>query len=114
MVGRLVDTPEIKATSTGTEIMQYAVASDSGFGDNKKVSFFRVTSFVREGAQRDYLAQLEKGYVFISLVLDAVDGNGEGGGIGRREVTSGSRAGGGHWGLSAFMECASTDANTEL
>lgn len=62
IVGRLGDSPELQATSTGREILKYSIASSSGRGENEKTSWFKVTSFVNEGPQRDYLAGLEKGY----------------------------------------------------
>ena len=61
IVGRLADAPELTATSTGTEIVRYAVAANSGPKDNQRTSFFRVTSFMPEGPQRDFIAGLEKG-----------------------------------------------------
>lgn len=62
LVGRLADTPEIVATSTGREILRYAVGTSTGRGDNQKTSWFRVTSFLEEGPQRDFIAGLDKGY----------------------------------------------------
>ncbi|OLN94056.1 Single-stranded DNA-binding protein RIM1, mitochondrial [Colletotrichum chlorophyti] len=61
IVGNLADTPELQATSTGREILKYAVASNSGPKDNRQTSWFRVTSFEPEGARRDYLQSLPKG-----------------------------------------------------
>ncbi|KAG9242341.1 hypothetical protein BJ878DRAFT_516020 [Calycina marina] len=61
IVGRLADRPELQATSTSTELLRYVVATNSGPKDNQKSSFFRVTSFAPEGAQRDFIAGLEKG-----------------------------------------------------
>ncbi|SPJ85337.1 related to single-stranded DNA-binding protein [Fusarium torulosum] len=60
IVGNLADTPEVHPTSTGREVLRYAVASNSGRGENRKTSWFKVTSFA-EGAQRDYLMNLPKG-----------------------------------------------------
>jgi hypothetical protein len=62
LIGRLADTPEIVATSTGKEILRYAVGTSTGRGDNQKTSWFRVTSFLEEGPQRDFIAGLDKGY----------------------------------------------------
>lgn len=62
IIGNLADTPEVHPTSSGREILRYAVASNSGRGENRKTSWFRVTSFA-EGAQRDYLMNLPKGCV---------------------------------------------------
>jgi Single-strand binding protein family len=63
IIGRLADTPELQATSTGQEILRYAVGTNSGPRDNQKTSWFRVTSFLPEGPQRDFIASLDKGYV---------------------------------------------------
>jgi hypothetical protein len=67
IVGRLADTPELQATSTGQEILRYAVGTSSGPRDNQKTSWFRVTSFLPEGPQRDFIASLDKGYVEFSF-----------------------------------------------
>lgn len=67
LVGRLADTPELQATSTGREIVRYALATTSGRGETEKTSWFRVTSFTPEGAQRDFLTSLEKGYVIPTI-----------------------------------------------
>ncbi|KAF4968240.1 hypothetical protein FSARC_4331 [Fusarium sarcochroum] len=60
IVGNLADTPELHSTSTGREILRYAVASNSGSRENRKTSWFKVTSFA-EGPSRDYLMNLPKG-----------------------------------------------------
>ncbi|KAK2000930.1 ssDNA binding protein [Colletotrichum falcatum] len=66
IVGNLADTPELQATSTGREVIRYAVASNSGSRENRHTSWFRVTSFEPEGPRRDYLQSLPKGsMVFI-------------------------------------------------
>lgn len=63
IVGNLVQTPELQATSTGREVLKYAVASNTGRGDNTKTSYFRVSSFEAEGPRRDYFQSLPKGSV---------------------------------------------------
>lgn len=63
IVGNLADTPELHATSTGRELLKYAVASNTGSRDNRTTSWFRVTSFENEGPRRDYFQTLPKGYV---------------------------------------------------
>ncbi|KAK7422374.1 ssDNA-binding protein, mitochondrial [Neonectria punicea] len=60
IVGNLADTPEVHATSTGREILRYAVASNHGSRENRKTSWFKVTSFA-EGPSRDFLMNLPKG-----------------------------------------------------
>ncbi|KAK1835226.1 putative ssdna binding protein [Podospora conica] len=61
IIGNLAGPPELKATSTGNEIMRYSVASNSGPADNRQTSWFNVTSFESEGPRRDYLMSLPKG-----------------------------------------------------
>ncbi|OHF00128.1 single-strand binding protein family [Colletotrichum orchidophilum] len=61
IVGNLADTPELVPTSTGREIIRYAVASNSGSKENRQTSWFRVTSFEPEGPRRDFLQSLPKG-----------------------------------------------------
>jgi len=69
IVGHLADTPELVATSTGREIIKYAVASNSGPRDNRTTSWFRVTSFEPEGPRRDFLQSVPKGCVIMFLLL---------------------------------------------
>jgi hypothetical protein len=61
IIGHLADAPELQATSTGHEVLKYAVASNSGPKDNRQTSWFRVASFAPEGPQRDFLQGLAKG-----------------------------------------------------
>ncbi|KAK3302074.1 ssDNA binding protein [Chaetomium strumarium] len=60
IIGNLADVPETRASSTGREYIRYAVASNSGPRDNRKTSWFQVSSFV-EGVQKDFIASLPKG-----------------------------------------------------
>ncbi|QPH01547.1 hypothetical protein C2857_005750 [Epichloe festucae Fl1] len=60
IIGNLADTPEVQSTSTGREILRYAVASNTGPKDNRQTSWFRVTSFA-EGHRKDFLLSLPKG-----------------------------------------------------
>ncbi|KAI6246916.1 hypothetical protein HI914_04627 [Erysiphe necator] len=61
LVGRLGGTPELQATSTGKEILKYSIGTSIGRGENQKTSWFKVTGFLPEGPQRDFIAGLEKG-----------------------------------------------------
>lgn len=61
IIGNLAATPEVKATATGREVIEYAVASNSGTRDNRVTSWFRVAAFEPEGPRRDYLTSLPKG-----------------------------------------------------
>ncbi|KAI1742571.1 nucleic acid-binding protein [Xylaria scruposa] len=61
LVGNLAATPEVRATSTGREIIEYAVASNDGPRENRHTSWFRVATFAEDGPRRDYLTSLPKG-----------------------------------------------------
>lgn len=61
LVGNLAATPEVRATSTGKEIIEYAIASSHGPRDARHTSWFRVATFAEEGPRRDYLTSLPKG-----------------------------------------------------
>lgn len=63
LVGNLAATPEVKTTSKGKEVIEYAVASNEGQGDKRTTSWFRVSVFVEEGARRTFLTSLPKGCV---------------------------------------------------
>ncbi len=60
IVGRLAAEPELTATSTGQEMVKYAVGTSYGPKDHKQTSWFRVACF-EEGPRRDYLLGLGKG-----------------------------------------------------
>lgn len=65
LIGRLADQPELVPTSTGRELVKYALGVSQGPRDeqgNRGVSWFKVASFA-EGPQRDLLLSLPKGYV---------------------------------------------------
>ncbi|KAI1768998.1 nucleic acid-binding protein [Hypoxylon sp. FL1150] len=61
IVGNLAATPELRATSTGRELIEYAVASNSGNKDNRQTSWFKVAAFLEEGPRREFLTSLPKG-----------------------------------------------------
>ncbi|KAI1653192.1 nucleic acid-binding protein [Daldinia decipiens] len=61
LVGNLAAPPEVRATSTGRELIEYAVASNYGPKDNRQTSWFRVAAFIEEGPRRDFLTSLPKG-----------------------------------------------------
>ncbi|KAF2765961.1 hypothetical protein EJ03DRAFT_279071 [Teratosphaeria nubilosa] len=83
LIGRLADTPELTPTSTGRDLVRYALgvpAGPRGEDGNRAVSWFRVSSFA-EGPQRDLLLSLPKGtqlYVEADAKMDtyqAADGS---------------------------------------
>ncbi|KAI1094419.1 nucleic acid-binding protein [Rostrohypoxylon terebratum] len=61
LVGNLAASPELRATSSGLEIIEYSVASNSGPKENRKTSWFRVAVVAEEGPRRDFLTSLPKG-----------------------------------------------------
>ncbi|KAL8414897.1 hypothetical protein RB594_005922 [Gaeumannomyces avenae] len=61
LIGNLADAPELSVTSSGREIVKYAIATNAGPKDNRKTSWFRVTSFEAEGPRRDFVLALPKG-----------------------------------------------------
>jgi len=63
LIGRLADSPELTPTSTGRDVIRYALGVSSGprgEDGNRATSWFRIASFV-EGAQRELLLSLPKG-----------------------------------------------------
>lgn len=64
LVGNLGSAPELVNTSTGRELVRYTVGVTSGPRHDRRTSWFRVASFVPEGATRDYLLGVPKGYGF--------------------------------------------------
>jgi single-stranded DNA-binding protein len=62
LTGRLAAEPELQATSTGQDVIKYALATSYGPKENRHTSWFRVSSFIPEGAQREYILGLQKGY----------------------------------------------------
>ncbi|KAJ9482281.1 hypothetical protein VN97_g11159 [Penicillium thymicola] len=61
LTGRLGAEPELQATSSGQEIVKYTVATSHGNRENRQTTWWRVTNFVPEGAQRDFVLGLQKG-----------------------------------------------------
>ncbi|CAI7676196.1 ssDNA-binding protein mitochondrial [Penicillium manginii] len=61
ITGRLGSEPELSATSTGQDIIRYSVGTSTGSRDKPHTSWFRVASFLPEGAQRDFILGLPKG-----------------------------------------------------
>ncbi|KAI9882563.1 MAG: hypothetical protein M1823_005685 [Watsoniomyces obsoletus] len=59
LVGRLAATPELQGTSTGSEIVRYAVGHDTGPADRRTTTWFKVVAFDQTKPPR--LMQLEKG-----------------------------------------------------
>jgi hypothetical protein len=62
LIGRLAGTPELQPTSTGRDIIRYAVGTTHKTRNGDETSWFRVASFAEEGPRRDLLLGLPKGY----------------------------------------------------
>jgi Single-strand binding protein family len=63
ITGRLGAEPELQATSTGQEVVQYTVGTSYGPKNNRQTSWFRISSFQQEGPSREHLLGLPKGSV---------------------------------------------------
>lgn len=60
LIGRLAAEPELVQTSTGREMVRYAVGVSSGTKENPQTSWYRIACF-EEGPKRDYVLGLPKG-----------------------------------------------------
>ena len=45
LMGRLVKTPELKQTNSGTSVWGFSVAVDNGYGENKKTDFINCVAW---------------------------------------------------------------------
>ncbi|KAL2038388.1 hypothetical protein N7G274_008727 [Stereocaulon virgatum] len=61
IVGRLADSPEIVATSSGQDVVRYALGTSHGPKDNRQTSWWKVACFAPEGGLRDLVMGLGKG-----------------------------------------------------
>ncbi|KAK0512878.1 hypothetical protein JMJ35_004895 [Cladonia borealis] len=61
IVGRLADSPEIVATSSGQDVVRYALGTSHGPKDNRTTSWWKVACFAPEGGLRDMVLGLGKG-----------------------------------------------------
>lgn len=61
LIGNLADAPELHTTGSGREMVKYTVATNFGYKENRKTSWFKVNSFEAEGPRRDFLLGLQKG-----------------------------------------------------
>ncbi|KAI9714922.1 MAG: hypothetical protein M1820_000211 [Bogoriella megaspora] len=80
LIGRLAAEPEIVPTSTGRELIRYAIGTTSGAKENQKTNWFKVTSFDENPGRREYLLGLSKGslvYVEADARLNSFQVDGE-------------------------------------
>ena len=61
IVGRLAADPELTVTSTGQEMVRYAVGTSYGPRENRQTSWWRVASFAKENEGRERVMGLAKG-----------------------------------------------------
>ena len=61
IVGRLAAEPELTSTSTGQDMVRYAIGTSYGPKDNRQTSWWRVASFAEEGKGRERILGLGKG-----------------------------------------------------
>lgn len=61
LIGRLAAEPELIPTASGTDMVRYAVGTQSGPSSNRQTSWWKVGAFPPEGPQRDALLRLGKG-----------------------------------------------------
>lgn len=61
LIGRLAATPELTPTSTGRDIIRYAIGTTHRSSRGEETSWFRVASFAEEGPRRDLVLGLPKG-----------------------------------------------------
>ena len=65
-IGRLCQDPELKVTINGKDIVNFNLAVDKGYGENKRAIFPRMVAF---DTQAKYIAKLAKG-TEISVVCE--------------------------------------------
>ncbi|KAK2734644.1 ssDNA-binding protein, mitochondrial [Onygenales sp. PD_40] len=65
IAGNLGAQPELRATSTGREVVSYSIATSHGHKDDRQTSWWRVTNFAPEGPARDLLLSLPKGTLLL-------------------------------------------------
>ncbi|KAL8664027.1 MAG: hypothetical protein Q9168_007991 [Polycauliona sp. 1 TL-2023] len=61
ILGRLAAEPELTPTSSGQDIIKYAIGTTSGPRENRQTNWWKVTSFTPEGPSRDNFLGLGKG-----------------------------------------------------
>lgn len=57
MMGRLTRDPELRTIGSGTNVAEFGLAVDSGWGDNKRTTFIDVTSW---GKQSEFVTKYFK------------------------------------------------------
>lgn len=57
LVGRLVADPKVNTTKSGKSVASFAIAVESGWGENKKTSFIDITAWNGAEAIEKYLSK---------------------------------------------------------
>lgn len=45
LTGRCVDTPELKVTTSGTNVASFTIANETGYGDHKRTNFINIVAW---------------------------------------------------------------------
>ncbi|KAL9049150.1 MAG: hypothetical protein Q9162_007369 [Coniocarpon cinnabarinum] len=61
LIGRLAATPEVVPTSTGRDLIRYALGVNTGTRDSPETSWFRVSSFPQSENVKGLFTGLQKG-----------------------------------------------------
>ena len=61
LLGRLAAEPELIPTSSGQDVIKYAIGTTSGPRDNRQTNWWKVANFTPEGPARDSFMGLGKG-----------------------------------------------------
>ncbi|KAL8882670.1 MAG: hypothetical protein Q9198_000367 [Flavoplaca austrocitrina] len=61
LLGRLAAEPELIPTSSGQDVIKYAIGTTSGPRDNRQTNWWKVANFTSEGPARDSFMGLGKG-----------------------------------------------------
>lgn len=61
LIGRLVKTPELRYTNSGTEVCNFTVAADAGYGKSKNTQYIDCVAW--QGAAKYIAKYIHKGYL---------------------------------------------------
>ncbi|KAL8926740.1 MAG: hypothetical protein Q9208_002814 [Pyrenodesmia sp. 3 TL-2023] len=61
IVGRLADVPQMTQTSSGQDVIRYALGTNHGPRENKETSWWKVAAFINDGPFKDSILGLGKG-----------------------------------------------------
>ena len=77
LIGRLGDSPELRQTQQGKSVCTFTMATDTGYGDNKKTDWHKVTVFDKAADKcAKYLRKGSSVYVEGRLSYDTYEKDG--------------------------------------